>query len=154
MTYRSLGFVVAVAAALSLSWPGVALASSDAVEMTAVLGFFVAAVTIVALVMVGYHRVTVQRHQTLRAMVEKGITVPPRLFEEAPRTPNPRRDLRWGILLVSAGVGIGLFILLEDGPRDAALGLVPTFIGIGYLIVAKLEWTRAPQSPVAQQLES
>jgi hypothetical protein len=153
MTYRSLGFVVAVVVALSLSWPGVALASSEAVEMTAVLGFFVATVTIVAVVMVGYHRLTVQRHQTLRAMVDKGMTVPPRMLEEAPRAPNPRRDLRWGILLVSAGVGIGLFILLEDGPRDAALGLVPTFIGIGYLIVAKLDWARAPQSPVPEQVE-
>jgi hypothetical protein len=147
MTCRSLGSVAAVVIALTLSSPGAAFAASEAVELSALISFFLAAVAIAALVMVGHHRKTVQRHQTLRAMLDKGIAIPPRLLEEAPRAPNPRRDLRWGILLLSAGVGIALFIWLEDGIQDAAVGLVPMFIGIGYLIVAKLEWSRPTPTP-------
>ena len=80
-----------------------------------------------------------QRHQTVRAMVEKGVEIPPELLGEGKRPPSPRRDLRRGILLVCTGIGIGLFLLFEDGLDEAALGLVPILIGIGYLIVAKLD---------------
>ena len=37
------------------------------------------------------------------------------------------------------GVGIGLFLFFEQGGREAMVGLIPVFIGLGYLIVYGLE---------------
>lgn len=108
------------------------------------VAFFVCVAVVAALAMVGHHLYTVQRHQTLRAMVEKGAQIPPELLAPPRRPPDPNRDLRRGILLVCAGLGLGLFLLFEDGLDEAALGLIPIFVGVGYLIVAKLG--RSPRS--------
>ena len=109
------------------------------VEIVVPVAFFVCVAIVGVLVLIGYSRETMQRHQTVRAMVEKGVEIPPQLLGEGKRPPSPRRDLRKGILLVCTGIGIGLFLLFEDGLDEAALGLVPILIGIGYLIVAKLD---------------
>jgi cadmium resistance protein CadD (predicted permease) len=45
-------------------------------------------------------------------------------------------------LLICAGLGVGLFLFLVEGIKQAGLGLIPLFIGIGYLVVAKLEADR------------
>ena len=146
MSSRSPGIAVAwaVAVIVTVLSPARAFAASDGVEMSAVISFFVAVIAVAALIMVGHQRSNAQRHQTLRAMVEKGVTIPPRLLEGAPR--DPRRDLRWGILLVSAGIGIGLFLLFDEGAEEAALGLIPMLIGAGYLVLAKLEWSRPSEA--------
>jgi hypothetical protein len=52
-------------------------------------------------------------------------------------------DLRAGILLITGGIGfclfMGLIALFEPNAlQGAGVGLVPLFIGIGYLIVWKL----------------
>ena len=112
-------------------------------EIIIPVAFFICVGFVAALFMVGHHRYTEQRHQTLRAMVEKGAQIPPELLAPPKQPPNPHRDLRRGILLVCAGLGLGLFFLIEDGWDEAALGLIPIFIGIGYLIVSRIE--RSPR---------
>ena len=97
------------------------------------------------LFLIGHIRYTLQRHQTLRAMVEKGMEIPPQLLGQGKRPPSPRRDLRRGILLICAGIGIGLFLIFADGEEGAGLGLIPILIGVGYLIVATLESRRERQ---------
>jgi hypothetical protein len=121
------------------------------VEIIVPVAFFVCVAIIGALFLVGYSRYTAQRHETLRAMVEKGMQIPPELLGHAKRPPSPARDRRRGILLICAGIGIGLFLILADGEEGASMGLVPILIGVGYLIVAKLEGRKERQLPVTDE---
>ena len=75
-TLRSSGLLVALLVAVTWSLPGLAFAADDHVRLGVPLGFFACVAVVVAVVMIGHHRHTVQRHQTLRAMVEKGMEIP------------------------------------------------------------------------------
>jgi hypothetical protein len=79
-------------------------------------------------------------HETLRLLVEKGAQIPHELLVPPVRK---RSDLRAGVLLISGGLGFGLFMSIigmfdPNALQGAGVGLVPVFIGIGYLIVWKL----------------
>jgi hypothetical protein len=93
-------------------------------------------VAIVAVVLWFRHRRNRQLHDTLARMIEKGVPIPPELL-----TPPERRkpsDLRRGVVLIAAGLGvIGFF--LAQGEDAWGLGLIPLLIGAGYLVVWKLD---------------
>lgn len=78
-----------------------------------------------------------QRHETIRVAIERGGEIPPALLIPARK---PRSDLRRGVLLLSAGLGLGVLLFKtakESGAWTAAL--IPIFLGLGYLVVHKLE---------------
>jgi hypothetical protein len=143
MKSRSTGFAVLLVTTVMLAWPTPAWAASPAVQVIVPIAFFACVAVVVALLVIGHHRLTVQRHETMRAMVEKGMEIPPGLLGAGSRPPSPRTDLRRGILLICAGLGIGLFLLFEEGRSEAMLGFIPAIVGVGYLIVAKIESSRA-----------
>lgn len=81
-----------------------------------------------------------QMHETLRLMVEKGADIPRELL--AP-TPRKNIDLRRGILLLAGGIGFMILIALigiwePNALRGLGAGAVPIFIGIGYLLVWRI----------------
>jgi hypothetical protein len=80
------------------------------------------------------YRKQAELHQTLRLMIEKGSDIPPELF--APPSAE-HADLRRGLILVGAGLSLLILIALVDGFASGswAVGLIPAFIGIAYLIV-------------------
>ena len=75
-----------------------------------------------------------QLHQTLRLMIEKGSDIPPELF--APPS-SAHSDLRRGLVLVGVGLSLLILIGMVEGFASGswAVGLVPAFIGVAYLIV-------------------
>jgi len=75
-----------------------------------------------------------QLHQTLRLMIEKGSDIPPELF--APPS-SAHSDLRRGLVLVGVGLSLLILIGMVEGFASGswAVGLVPSFIGVAYLIV-------------------
>ena len=79
-----------------------------------------------------------QRQQTLRLMVEKGTPIPAELL---PGLQQRRSDLRRGVLAISGGLGLAAFLSLinTEQPGVWSLGLIPTLIGAGYLLVWRLE---------------
>ena len=82
------------------------------------------------------------RHETIRAYLEKGIEVPTELLidEDHPHAKNSTSDLRKGIIWTVVGIGVSITVLIISGSdRGIALGLIPICIGIGYLVVAKLD---------------
>ena len=83
-------------------------------------------------------RKTRQIHETAMRLAEKGQPVPPELFLGAD---EPFSDLRRGVVLLSLGLGLALFMYQVDKPWS--IGLIPAFMGIGYLVVWKLEAGRA-----------
>lgn len=76
-------------------------------------------------------------HETIRLMIEKGQPVPPELFLN-PKIARPRNDMRRGVILIAIGIGISVFFL-SNHQSAWPLGLIPTLMGVGYLIVWKAE---------------
>jgi hypothetical protein len=72
-------------------------------------------------------------HQTLRAMIDKGVEIPPELF--APQV-GGNSDMRRGFVLVSIGFSLVIMIGMLEGFNDGSwtVGLIPAFIGGAYLL--------------------
>ena len=110
---------------------------------------FGAPVLVVAAIMFFSYLKSRSLHRTVRSMVEKGQEVPAALFAPPPIV-RQRSDLRRGIVLVM--VGIGLMICFgawsDRGSGAWALGVIPFVIGLGYLLVWKLEGRRDKVPPL------
>lgn len=101
---------------------------------------FGAPVLIVAAIMFFSYLRSRSLHRTVREMVEKGQPVPPTLFAPPPAV-RARSDVRRGIVLVMVGFGLMIFFgAVNEWEGGAwALGIIPFLIGVGYLLVWKLE---------------
>jgi hypothetical protein len=109
------------------------------------LGAFFMSVAIVALVSYFNGQELKQRHETIRAALEKGQVLPPDLL--TPRKP-PRSDLASGIQLLFAGVGISLFLWIFKPERGLwAVGLIVIFVGLGRLVSHVVAGRKAPAAP-------
>ena len=113
------------------------------------LTIFGAPVMIVAVIMYfGFSRNRMM-HRTIRMMAEKGQPIPPALL--APPTPaiRQRSDMRRGVVLCMVGLGLMLFFgAVNDWEGGSwAIGVIPFVIGLGYLLVWKLEGKKDVSSP-------
>jgi len=92
---------------------------------------------VVAALFAGYRRDR-NRHETLRVLIEKGAPLPPEMLSVPKGS-----DLRRGVVLLAAGLGLTIFLLaFPVRPGLWAAGVVPGLIGIGYLLVWRLEHGR------------
>jgi len=70
-----------------------------------------------------------------RKSIENGRELPPDLFEPK----NKNNSLRTGIILIFVGIGISIFMALtsnqEDMIKSVAGGIIPFFLGIGFIII-------------------
>jgi hypothetical protein len=94
--------------------------------------------------LVASNRKAHQLHQTVRMMVEKGVEIPSGLIAPPPRKPS---DLRRGIILSTTGVGLAIFLAAVPGAKGAwGAGLTLFFLGVGHLLVWRLQRGRGPLS--------
>ncbi len=107
------------------------------VAVLAPLSFFLCIFGVVVAVLFARFRRERQLHETLRQMIDRGVDIPPALLMPPQVKPNDRRR---GVILITLGAGIAVFLLLVDGKGDGAwgLGLVPAFLGAGYLLASYL----------------
>lgn len=91
-------------------------------------------IAIVAMILWYKSRQARLMHETAIRLAEHGQPVPPELF---PGRPQPYSDLRRGVVLVAAG--IALCIALNQLGVTWTIGLIPLFMGLGYVLVWKLE---------------
>jgi Domain of unknown function (DUF6249) len=110
---------------------------------------FGAPVLVVAAIMFFSYLKSRSLHRTVRSMVEKGQEVPAALFA-APPIIRQRSDLRRGVVLVMVGFGLMIFFgAMNDWDGGAwSLGVIPFVIGLGYLLVWKLEGRRDKVPPL------
>ena len=113
------------------------------------LTIFGAPVLIVAFIMYfGFSKSRMQ-HRTIRMLAEKGQPIPAELL--APPTPQVRQrsDMRRGIVLVMVGIALMIcFGAWNDWEGGAwAIGVIPFVIGLGYLLVWKLEGDKKNEIP-------
>jgi hypothetical protein len=101
---------------------------------------FGAPVLVVAAIMFFSYLKSRSLHRTVREMVEKGQEVPAALFAPPPIL-KARSDLRRGVVLLMVGFGLMIFFgAVNDWEGGAwSLGVIPFVIGLGYLLVWKLE---------------
>ncbi|MEY2547605.1 MAG: hypothetical protein QOD64_187 [Verrucomicrobiota bacterium] len=101
---------------------------------------FGAPVLIVAAIMFFSYLRSRSLHRTVREMVARGEPVPPALFAPPPAV-RARSDMRRGVVLVMVGFGLMIFFgAVNDWDGGAwAIGIIPFLIGVGHLLVWKLE---------------
>lgn len=123
------------------------------------VAFFAAVAAVFILPSYFRSRDRARMHETLRIAYEKGQPVPPELIEalqvggaqpvESPQS-RASRDLRVGIVWLAVGLGFiaigaafyaGLYYVggaTETFASFAAIGAIPLFIGIAFLILSAL----------------
>ena len=81
------------------------------------------------------------RQRTIRMMVEKGQPVPAELLAPEVRHVRRRSDVRRGVVWTMVGLGLMIWLAAVNDWEGGAwsFGLIPFLIGVGYLIVWKLE---------------
>jgi hypothetical protein len=81
-----------------------------------------------------------KKMDTLLKIVEQGGDVNPELMGMLETPDGPTSDLRKGVVWLAIGIPLTLAMMLNNIGDDWAtgfFGLIPVFIGIGYLIVMK-----------------
>jgi Domain of unknown function (DUF6249) len=114
------------------------------------LSIFGAPVLIVIMIGVFALIISRSRQRTIRMMVEKGQPVPAELLAPHTRAVRQRSDVRRGVIWTMIGLGAMIFLgAVNDWEGGAwSIGLIPFLIGLGYLIVWKLE-TKKDNPPPA-----
>jgi len=81
------------------------------------------------------------RQRTIRMMVEKGQPVPAELLAPHTRAVRQRSDVRRGVIWAMVGLGLMIFFDAVNEWEEGvwSIGLIPFLIGLGYLLVWKLE---------------
>lgn len=89
------------------------------------------------------------RQRTIRMMVEKGQPVPAELLEPATRGVRQRSDARRGVIWTMVGLGLMIWLgAINDWEGGVwSFGLIPFLIGLGYLMVWKLEGKKSVPPP-------
>jgi hypothetical protein len=113
------------------------------------MSIFGAPVLIVAVILYfGFSKSRMQ-HRTIRMLAEKGQPIPPALLAPPAPAIRQRSDMRRGVVLTMVGIGAIIFFgAVNDWEGGAwSLGLIPFLIGVGYLLVWKLEGKKDISSP-------
>ena len=105
-------------------------------------------VAIVGLIMYFSFSKSRAMHKTVRMMVEKGQPVPEALLNPPPVV-RQRSDLRRGVTLLMIGAGLMVFFgAVNDWEGGVwSLGIIPFLIGLGYLLVWRLDVRKEEPSP-------
>ena len=115
------------------------------------LSIFGAPVMIVILIGVFAILVSRSRQRTIRMLVEKGQPIPAELLAPATRSVRRRSDVRRGVVWTMVGLGLMIFFgAVNDWEGGVwSLGLIPFLIGLGYLLIWKLDKKDIPPPPPA-----
>lgn len=116
------------------------------IAIVSVILAFATPVIIVIAILVHKARRTQRIHQTVVALAEKGLPVPPDLFVDRP-PPDQTSTLHKGVILIAVGLGLIFFFLTMPNHRPWGVGMIPLLIGVGYLMVWWLEGRKKERLP-------
>jgi hypothetical protein len=114
-----------------------------AIPIVAIVFLSIFGAPVLIVIMIGMFTLLVSRmrQRTIRMMVEKGQPIPAELLAPAARSVRRRSDVRRGVIWAMVGLGVMIFFgAVNDWEGGVwSLGLIPFLIGLGYLMVWKLE---------------
>lgn len=80
-----------------------------------------------------------RRYDIYMKSLEMGQTVPEHFFEEPERKKNPSSNLKRGVICMAVGLALVVAFLVRRNDGLLIGGIIPAFIGAGYLLVYFLE---------------
>jgi predicted PurR-regulated permease PerM len=87
------------------------------------------------------------RQQIINDLIEKGREIPKELISASVK--SGRSDFHKGVILIALGLSISIVLfVLKVANNYWTIGLIPTFIGIGYLISFKFDNSRKSKSEI------
>src|SRR5213079_1501074 len=114
-----------------------------AIPIVAIVFLSIFGAPVLIVIMIGIFAVLMSRmrQRTVRMMVEKGQPVPAELLAPATRAVRRRSDVRRGVVWTMVGLGLMIWLAAVNDWEGGAwsFGLIPFLIGLGYLIVWRLE---------------
>jgi len=81
---------------------------------------------------------SIRKYELYTKSLEMGQTIPEHFFNE-PKKANASSNLKKGILWLVIGLALVISFVIINENDALILGIVPTFVGIGYLLVHKLD---------------
>lgn len=111
--------------------------------------FFVAIIIIVWLSLLYSHRKQKNRYNIIEKALNMGVELPEGIFDE-PRKKQKSwlNTLRTGVATACAGLGIMFMSLYVDNEILTGISFIPALIGVGYLLVAFLEYKEEKRTHV------
>lgn len=79
-----------------------------------------------------------RRYDLYTKSIEMGQSVPEHFFDE-PKKANPSSNLKRGIICMAVGLALLVFYLVNKNDGFLIGGIIPAFLGAGYLLVHFLE---------------
>ncbi len=79
-----------------------------------------------------------RRHDIYLKSLEMGQTVPEHFFDE-PKKAKTVSNLKNGILWSAVGLALLIYFIVEQRNEALIVGIVPTFVGVGYILVHFLD---------------
>jgi uncharacterized protein DUF6249 len=116
---------------------------SEVIPLVGIVFMSIFGAPVLIVILIGFFALLVSRsrQRTIRMLVEKGQPVPTELLAPATRSGRQRSDVRRGVVWTMIGVGLIVWLgAVNDWEGGAwSFGLIPFLIGLGYLIIWKLE---------------
>lgn len=78
-----------------------------------------------------------RRYDLYMKSLEMGQSIPEHFFD-APKT-NPSSNLKRGIIWLAVGLALLIYFIIVGKSNALIAGIIPTFLGIGYLLVHVLD---------------
>jgi len=94
--------------------------------------------TIVYIIVKAKREESKRRYDLYTKSLEMGQTVPEHFFNE-PKKANTSSNLKKGILWFMVGLSLMIYFIIIHYNEKIIFGIVPTFVGLGYLLVHYLE---------------
>jgi hypothetical protein len=85
------------------------------------------------------NRESQRRYDIYMKSLEMGQTIPEHFFDEPKKATQPSSNLKKGILWLVIGIGIVISFLIIHQKEGLIVGIIPGFVGIGYLLVHLLD---------------
>jgi hypothetical protein len=122
-----------------------------AIPIVAIVFLSVFGAPVLIVIMIGIFAIAMSRmrQRTIRMMVEKGQPVPAELLAPHTRAVRQRSDARRGVIWTMIGLGAMVFFGAVNEWEGGvwSIGLIPFLIGLGYLMVWKLEGKKSVPPP-------
>lgn len=104
---------------------------------------FLFVIILIWIIYAAKNRESKRKYELYLKSLELGQTLPEDFFEKKAKN-KPGSDLKKGIIWLAVGLSLLIYFLIVKNMGALILGIVPAFVGIGYLLVYFFEKPKSP----------